>query len=57
MIGYFREHLRPFIPAQLDAQGRELDTCKEAGEKAINAEAKTLLQSAPSTHKIDSWCP
>ena len=43
MIRYFREGLKPFIRAQLDAQGRDLDSWEEAVEKAVNAEAKALL--------------
>ena len=53
MIRYFREGLKPSIRAQLDAQGRELDFWEEAIEKAVNAEAKTLLQSASSTREMD----
>ena len=57
MIRYFQEGLRPFIRAQLDARGRDLDSWKKAVEKAVNAGAKALLQSPASTRNIDSRCP
>ena len=56
MIQYFQESLRAFIRAQLDIRGRELDSWEEAVEKAINAKAKTLVQSSSSTREIDSKC-
>ena len=48
MIQYFREGLRPSVRAQLDTRGRNQDYWEEAMEKAINAEAKALLQSSSS---------
>ena len=57
MIRCFREGLRPSIRAQLDARGRDLDSWEEAVEKAVNAEAKALLQSSASTRDMDSRCP
>ena len=57
MIRYFREGLRPSVRAQLDARGRDLDSWEEAVEKAVNAEAKALLQSSSSTHDMDSRYP
>ena len=57
MIRCFLEGLRPSIRAQLDARGRELDSWEEAVEKAVNAEAKALLQPSSSTREIDSKCP
>ena len=56
MIRYFREDLRLSVRAQLDARGRDLDSWKEAVEKAVNAEAKVLLQSSSSTRDINSRC-
>ena len=56
MIRCFRKDPRPSIRAQLDTRGRDLDSRKEAVEKAVNAEAKTLLQSSASTHNMDSRC-
>lgn len=38
----------------MDIKGRDLDFWKEAIEKVIIIEAKTLLQSSSSTYKIDS---
>ena len=57
MIWYFRKSLRPSIRAQLDTRGRDLDSWEEAVEKAVNAEAKTMLQSSSSTRDMDSRCP
>ena len=57
MIQYFREGLRPSIRAQLDARSRDLDSWEEAVKKAVNAEAKTSLQSPASTRDMDSRCP
>ena len=57
MIRYFREGLRPSVRAQLDARGRDLDSWEEAVEKAVNAEAKAMLQSSSSTREMDSRCP
>ena len=57
MIRYFRKSLRPSIRAQLDVQSRDLDSWEEVIEKAVNAEAKALLQSPASTRDIDSRCP
>ena len=57
MIRYFREGLRPSVRAQLDARGRDLDSWKEAVEKAVNTKAKALLQSSSSTRDMDSRYP
>ena len=57
MFQYFREGLRLSIRAQLDARGRDLDSWEEAVEKAVNAEAKAMLQSSASTRDMDSRCP
>ena len=57
MIRCFRKDLRPSIRAELDARGRDLDSWEEAVEKAVNAEAKALLQSSASTRDMDSRCP
>ena len=56
MIRYFRESLRSFIWAQLDAQNRDLDSWKEVIKKAVNAEAKVLPKSSSNTCEIDSRC-
>ena len=56
LIQYFRDNLRPSIWAQLNARGRKLNSWKEAIEKAVNAEAKALLQLPSSTGKIDAMC-
>ena len=56
MIECFLEGLRPFVRAQLDAQSRDLESCKEAVEKAVNAEAKAIFQSSFSTCDMDSRC-
>ena len=57
MIQYFWEGLTPSIWAQLDAQGRKLNSWEEAIKKAVNIKVKTLLQSSSSTHKMESRCP
>ena len=57
MIRYFREGLRPSVRAQLDTWGRDLDFWEEPVEKAVNAEAKAMLQSSFSTCEMDSRCP
>ena len=57
MIQYFRKGLRPSVWAQLNARGRDLDSWEEAIKKAVNAEAKTLLQSSTSTCNMNSRCP
>ena len=57
MIQYFRKGLRPFVQAQLDTQGRNQDSWEEAVKKAVNAKAKTLLQSSSSICDIDSRYP
>ena len=56
MIRYFREGLRPSIRAQLDARGRELDSWEEVVEKAVDVEAKALLEIPSGTQKIDAKC-
>ena len=56
MIWCFLEGLKPSVRAQIDAQSRDLNFCEEAVEKAVNAEAKVILQSSASTHNMDSRC-
>ena len=57
MIRYFLEGLKPSVWAQLDAQGRDLNSWEEAVEKTINAKAKIMLQSSSGTRDMDSRCP
>ena len=57
MIQYFRKSLKPFVQAQLDARGRDLDSWKEVVKKTVNTKAKTMLQSSFSTRDMDSKCP
>ena len=57
MIRHFREGLRPSVRAQLDTRGRNQDSWEEAVEKAVNAEAKALLQSSSSIRDMDSRSP
>ena len=57
MIRCFLEGLKPSIRAQMDTRGRDLNSWEEAVEKAVNAEAKAMLQSSASTRDIDSRCP
>ena len=57
MIQYFWEGLRPSVRAYLDTRGRDLDSWKEAVEKAVNAEVKAMLQSFSNTREMDSRCP
>ena len=54
MIRYFWNGLRPSVRAQLDARGRDLDFWQEAIKKAVNAEAKAMLQSSSNIHEMDS---
>ena len=56
LIQYFRKGLKPSSWAQLDARGRELDSWEVAVEKAVNAEAKILLQPRCGSREIDSRC-
>ena len=57
MIRYIQKGLKPSIWAQLDAASRDLDSWKEAVEKAVNAKAKALLQSSSNTREMDSRYP
>ena len=57
MIWFFPEGMKPSVRAQLDARVRDLNSWKEAVEKAVNAEAKIMLQSFSSIYDIDSRCP
>ena len=57
IIRYFRKGLRPSVRAQLDTRGRNQDYWEEAVKKAVNAEAKALLQSFSSICDMDSRCP
>ena len=57
MIRYFRKGLRSSIRAQLDVRDRALDSWKKAVKKAVNAEAKAMLQSSSNTRDMDSRCP
>ena len=41
----------------METPSRELDSWKEAIEKAVNSKAKTLFQLSSSSHKMDSKCP
>ena len=56
MICYFQEGLKLSVRAKLDARGRDLNSWEEAVKKAVNAEAKAMLQSSLSTCDIDSKC-
>ena len=56
LIQCFLEDLRPFIRAQIDVRVKDLSSWKEAVEKAVNAEAKAMLQSSSTTRNIDSRC-
>ena len=57
MIRCFLEGLKPSVRAQMDTRSRDLDSWEEAVEKAVNAEAKALLQSASSNREMDQRCP
>ena len=57
MICYFWECLIASMRAQLDAQGRDLNSSEEAIEKTVNAEVKALLQSSSNTREMDSRYP
>ena len=57
MIRCFLEGLKPSVWAQMDTRGRDLNSWEEAVEKAVNAEAKAMLQSSASTRDMDSRCP
>ena len=56
MIQYFRKGLGPFIRAQLDARGRELDSWEEAIENVIDIEIKAFLQLLSGTWEINGKC-
>ena len=57
MIQCFLEGLKPSVRAQMDARSRDLNSWEETVEKAINAEAKAMLQSSASTRDMNSRCP
>lgn len=57
MIRFFREGLKPSIKAQMEQQGRELDSWEEMVEKAVDTEAKAGLQPASYIHEMDHHCP
>ena len=57
LIQYFKKGLRPSIRAQLDAQGRDLDSWDEVVEKIVDAEAKASLQLYSRTREINFKCP
>ena len=57
MVRCFLEGLKPSVRPQLDIRGRDLNSWEEAVEKAVNAKAKAMLQSSPSTRNMDSRCP
>ena len=40
----------------MDAQDRDLNFWEEAVKKAVNVEAKAILQSSSTTRNIDSRC-
>lgn len=54
LIQYFQKGLKSSIWAQLDAQNQEQNFWDKAIEKAINIEAKTLLQASSGTQKINA---
>ena len=54
LIRHFWEGLKPCVRAQLDIRGRNQDSWEEAIRKAINAEAKALLQSSSIICNMDS---
>ena len=56
IIRFFQKGLKPSIWAKLHTRSRELDLREEIVKKAVNVEAKTLLQSASSTCNIDLRC-
>ena len=56
MIWHFREGLKPSVQAQLDTRGWNQDSWEETVKKAVNAEAKALLQSSSSICDMDSRC-
>ena len=57
MIRYFREGLKPFIQAEMQQYGRELDSFEDIIQKAIDAEAKATLRPRSATRKTDQHCP
>ena len=57
MIRFFLEGLKPSLRAQIDTRSRDLDSWEEVVEKAVNAEAKVILQSFSITRDIDSRWP
>ena len=57
MIRCFLEGLKPSVQTQMDTQSRDLSSWEETVEKAVNAEAKMMLQSFSITHDMDLRCP
>ena len=56
LICYFCDSLKPSIRAQINEQGRDLDTWEEAIKKAIDVEAKTACQPQSLMREMDNWC-
>lgn len=52
-IRFFYKDLKPFIKAQIEQNGRELNSWEELIEKTIDVKAKSILQSPSSIRKID----
>ena len=57
MIRCFVEGLRSSVRAQMNTRSRDLDSWEETVKKAVNAEAKAMLQSFSITRNMDSRCP
>ena len=57
LIHYFRDGLSPFIQAQVDNWGQNLDAWEEVVEKAVNIEGKASLNPHSMIREIDSRCP
>lgn len=53
LICFFREGLQPSIKAQMEQRGRELDSWDQLVEKAIDAEAKAVLQPPSGIREMD----
>ena len=56
LICYSRDGLKPFIQAQMDERGRDLETWEEVIKKAIDAEAKAARQPQSLMKEMDNCC-
>ena len=57
MICYFWKDLKPSIKVEIEQQNRKSMNFEEMMQKAVNAEAKTVLRSSIMVQDSDARCP